>query len=586
MENQNPHVAVPSAGSTPNNVQQPINNNANAYAQYQTPINNSANVQAQYIPPTNPYMNQFAGAPPVAAKIRQKLPRRKRTTRDLILAILTGIMCFIMIDSSVWTGTLGVGFAIGAVLFLGVEIWYLLPDIKRKSAYGIICILLIAAGCISFVFSADHFLKFLTLICIMILTTCLLMESMELRIWEPGSFKSIGDYFYTAYAASFGKIAAGMYGLFHRETKENVKQKPKIGKAMLGLAIALPFVVIIAYLLYNGDEAFRGMLDSINFRRSPQKPLSLLLSVPIFILLFSRLFSLRDINHKQKKESDGGFDPTVLTFFLIGISVVYLAYLFSQLSYFFNGFLGFLPDDFTYAQYARRGFFELAIVSSINIITVMLCIAFCRKKESKLPFGVKLALLFLCCFSLVLVLTEVAKMKMYMDSYGLTRLRILTTLFTVLLAVVFISLIVRLFVRNTPYLKIAVVVGAATLIFLSFINIDGVIARYNVQAFRDGTLKTTIDVQTITTLDDAAVPYLVELASDDNPEISKAAADNLYLRWKKLHKIDEWDSTAEEYKVGELKDYNWLGFNMTSYKARKLLLENEDLILKLHSESK
>ncbi len=599
MENQRSRNAVPPVGNVPNPAQYPINNNANANARYQQPINSNANAnaqyqqpiynnvngQARYVPHATPYMNQFTGAPPVQAVVRQKLPRRKRTTRDLIMAILTGLMCFIMIDSSIWTGTLGIGFAIGAFIFLAVEVWYLVPDIKRKSAYGIICILLIAAGCVSLVFSADHFLKMLTLICLMILTTCFMMESMELRVWENGTFRSLGDYFYTAYAASFGKIAAGMYGLFHSETKENGKQKSGFGKAMLGLAIALPVVLILIYLLYNGDDAFRGMLNSINFKRFPQKPLSALLAVPLFILLFSRLFSLKDINRKQKEESDRGLDPTVLTFFLIGISVVYLLYLFSQLSYFFNGFLGFLPENFTYAQYARRGFFELAIVSSINIITVMMCIAFCRKKEGKLPISVKLTLLFLCCFSLVLVLTEVAKMKMYMDTFGLTRLRILTTLFTVLLAVVFLSLIVRLFVKKTPYLKVAVVAGTAMLIFLCFINIDGVIARYNVQAFRDGTLKTIIDVQTITKLDDAAVPSLIELASDDDPEIAQAAADNLYLRWKKLHKPGEWDWDAGEQKAGELKDYNWIGFNLTSYKARKLLLENESLILSLHQNN-
>jgi len=554
MENQRPQSA---AGSAPNPEQQPS-------------IDPGANVPAQDQAPAALRTN-----PPAQALRQQKPARRRGTARDLVMAILAGVMCFIMTDSFLWTGTLGMGFAIGAVLFLAVEIWYLAPVIRCRSTYGAACILLIAAGCVSLVFSADHLLKLLTLLCLILLTTCLLMESMELRAWEPGSFRAIGDYFYVGYAASFGRIGAGMYGLFHCGDREKTGRRKRVGRALLGLAIALPLVLLLAVLLYSGDDAFSGMLDGIRLGELPERLLSLILAVPVFIPLFSRLFSLRELDREPRRESGKGFDPVVLTFFLLGISLIYLAYLFSQLAYFFNGFLGFLPEDFTYAQYARRGFFELMAVSAINIVIVILCAALCGKKEGKLPMGVKLTSLFLCCFSLVLVLTEIAKMKMYMDSYGLTRLRILTTLFTVFLAVIFLALIVRLFVREMPYMKIAVLAGAAMVIALSFLNLDGVIARYNVQAYRDGTLKT-IDVHTITELNDAAVLSLLELAADNDPEIAKAASDDLYRRWEMLHGYDVWG-------VGELKDYDWRGFNLTTYRARALLLENEALILGDHS---
>lgn len=571
MENQFPQSAASAGAGTP--VPAP---------QKQPPANAGANVYTQFQPPKNTDTAP-AGAPPAA--VRQQSPLQRRSApRDLVMAILTGVMCFIMTDSFVWTGTLGIGFAIGAALFLAVELWYLIPVIRRRSVYGAACVLLVIACCVSLVFNADHFLKFLTLLCLLLLTTCFMMESMELRVWEPGSFRSIGDYFYVAYAASFGKIAPAMYGLFHREVKANDKRKTGVGKALLGLVIALPLVLLLAFLLYNGDDAFHGMLDGIDLGRFPERLLSLLLAVPVFVFLFSRLFCLREISREPQEESDKGLDPVVLTFFLLGISLVYLAYLFSQLSYFFDGFMGFLPQNFTYAEYARRGFFELSAVSVINIVILILCIALCRKKEGKLPLSVKLPLLFLCCFSLVLVLTEVAKMKMYMDNYGLTRLRILTTLFTVFLAVVFLALVVRLFIRKTPYMKIAVIAGAVLVVALSFVNIDGVIARYNVQAYRDGTLKT-IDVQTITELNDAAVPSLLELAADHDPAIANPAAESLYWRWKWLHEPGPWDADNRTYKTGKLKDYDWRGYDRVSWQARELLLENESLILRMYHAS-
>ena len=42
------------------------------------------------------------------------------------------------------------------------------------------------------------------------------------------------------------------------------------------------------------------------------------------------------------------------------ISLVYVLYLVSQLAYFSGGFSGILPKGYTMAEYARRGFFEMA----------------------------------------------------------------------------------------------------------------------------------------------------------------------------------------------------------------------------------
>lgn len=572
--------------NTANNAEQPFNpyanpqqgnpyvnrqqGNPNAGPQPQgEPHVNQAQQPQGNVPPNNPY-----AAPP----IRQKPARRRSVGRDVVMAVLLGISCFIMVDCYLWTGTLGMGFAIGAMVFLIAEVWYIAPFVKRKSVYSVLCIVLFAAGCVSLAFSADFFYKLLTLLGLMVLSACMVMDSMDLRTSEPDSFGSIGDYFYVVYAASFGKIGAGMYGLFHREAKDGAKKKAGFGKALLGLLIALPFVALLAFLLYNGDEAFRGMLDNIDLDKAPQKMLSIILAIPAFILLFSRLFSLRDLKRERRQESGKGLDPTVLFFFLLGVSIVYIAYLFSQLAYFFNGFMSFLPQDFTYAEYARRGFFELTVVSMINIVIVILCTALCRKKEGKLPLGVKLASLFLCVFSLVLAFTEFAKMKMYMDNYGLTRLRVLTVLFMLFLAVVFLTLIVRLFIRKTPYMKVAVIFGAALVIALNFVNIDSVIAQYNVNAYETGKLET-IDVHTITRLNDAAVPYLLELADDKDTEVAQEAIDSLYYRWRILHKNGKWDSSKWEYAPGELIDYDYKGFNLTSHQARTLLLANEEMIL-------
>lgn len=518
-------------------------------------------------PQVNPYAGQQTQLPP-------RLPRRKGTSRDLIMAVCVGVVCFVLTDCLVWAGGLGLGFAAGAVCLLVTALWYLKPVRRHMGFYTVACMVLFAAGSVSFVFSADTFTKVLTLFCLMILYVCMLMDGMQLRQWAAGTFRSIGDFFYTAFGASFGKIGAGMYGLFRRDKSSASGTKKGVGKALLGLAIALPVSAVLILLLSSADEAFHGMLSGFDLGKIFQKPVSLFLAVPVFIVLFSQLFSLRDIQREERQESGKGWDPTVLTFFLLGISAVYIAYLFSQLAYFFSGFMGFLPEEFTYAQYARRGFFELTAVSVINIVIVILGTAFTKKKEGKLLLRMKLPCLFLCLFSLLLTATEITKMKMYADAYGLTRLRILTTLFMIFLAVVFVGLIVHLFAGKFPYLKLAVIAGAVLTIAVSFVSVDRMVAEYNVWAYQSGALKT-LDVDTITELGDAAVPALLKIADGDDPTASSKAKKDLYRRWEALHVNEGWEILDEyDYNLNELSTYDWRGFNTVSYTARRLLLQN------------
>ena len=521
--------------------------------------------------PQQPYPQGYPVRPP-------RVPRRGCTSRDSVMAVLVALMSFILVECTIWPPTIGAGFAIGAVVLFVVEIWYLRPVWRHTGFYTAVCILLFVLGSVSLVFSADTGTKVLTVFCLITLYVCVLMDGMDLRLRTPGTFRSIADFFYTAFGTSFGKIGPGMYGLFHREKNEEKQSRGGFGKALLGLLIALPVALILLVLLSSADQAFQGMLKGIDFSKLPRKIWSLFLAAPMFILLFSQLFSLQDIKRTRKEETDKGIDSTIVTFFLLGVSIVYVAYLFSQLAYFFSGFMGFLPDGFTYAEYARRGFFELTAVSVINIVIVILSTTLSRRKDGKLPLAEKLALVFLCLFSLVLVWTELSKMKMYMDTFGLTRLRILTTLFMVFLAFVFLALMIHVFVRKFPYLKVAVIVGVLLTVAINFVSVDRLVADYNVWAYQSQTLKT-VDVRTITELGDAAVPALIDLAGDSDPEIAKEAQEDLYRRWKNLHKLGDWDNKLRKYVPGELESYDFRGYNLVSYQARQLLLCNEALFV-------
>ena len=188
----------------------------------------------------------------------------------------------------------------------------------------------------------------------------------------------------------------------------------------------------------------------------------------------------------------------------------------------------------------------MCAIVAINLGLIVLALGLVRKEGARVPGPVKGLALFLCLFSLILVATALSKMVLYMGSFGLTRLRVLTSVFMVYLAVIVIAVALGLFVKRIPAAKLAVTLGALVLICLSLANVDGLVARYNVNAWKTGKLDS-LDMNTICWLGDGAVPVLRELSRDPDPEVREAA-------WKEL------DSRTPET--------DWRSWNLVSQQAR------------------
>lgn len=124
----------------------------------------------------------------------------------------------------------------------------------------------------------------------------------------------------------------------------------------------------------------------------------------------------------------GRFHPVTLNTFLGVVAFCYLLYLVSQLAYFFSAFEGILPEGYTQAEYARRGFFEMSALCSINLLMVLVSIGQVRRNP-EVPRLTRFLCLFILVFSLVLAACSASKMGLYIGVYGLTRLRVLTSLF-------------------------------------------------------------------------------------------------------------------------------------------------------------
>ena len=100
-------------------------------------------------------------------------------------------------------------------------------------------------------------------------------------------------------------------------------------------------------------------------------------------------------------------------------------------------------------------------------------------------------------------------MALYIEAYGLTRQRLYTTWFMLLLAVGFICIIVRQFAERFP--TAGVITGAAIVMFgvLCFSRPDALIAKYNISRYEQHTL-ADLDVYMLTELSDDAYAVMMK----------------------------------------------------------------------------
>jgi hypothetical protein len=233
------------------------------------------------------------------------------------------------------------------------------------------------------------------------------------------------------------------------------------------------------------------------------------------------------------------------------VCLVYVVYLLSQLAYFAGGLSGILPEGYTLSEYARRGFFEMAWLCVINLS--ILCFALWQIRQEKLPRLTKIAGTFLGAITVFLVITASAKMLLYIGSYGLTRLRVLTQVIMLWLALTTILVTLRLFKPNFGYMK-AVVLTAMILGTLVFwVDVNTVVASYNVKAYQSGKLET-MDVGYLNTLGSASTPWLIELTQDDDPEVAKTAQDILEIRSTSWNYIGLEDFRGWNYSLAHSRD--------------------------------
>lgn len=258
------------------------------------------------------------------------------------------------------------------------------------------------------------------------------------------------------------------------------------------LAFALCAGVIIP-LLSRADAQFSELLSGFRFHLSSLffgdflvLKIRLILALPVSAYLFGlcygaarrRADGLASAETLQKSEKKIRILPLNTVLVVVAAAcALYLLFILLQAGYLFSAFAGVRPAEFTYAEYARRGFFELCQLTCFNLALLWGINTLCRspRAESRLLKASNLALGTLTLF---LIATALSKMLLYVDSYGLTPKRIVTTLFMVGLAIVFVLLLVWQY-RSFNLVGVAAVLFTVIFVLLCLVDLREISNAYN-----------------------------------------------------------------------------------------------------------
>lgn len=468
------------------------------------------------------------------------LPRYPAGKRELIFGLLV-LLFGTFTWNSILYGGFCLGFALGAVALTGCSFWYLLRCGFRPGKYEAALLILAAVIFAGFARSSDSDVKAGMLLMALFAVNLSFCRMAGQSRREPGGIASALDAPRALFTLGVGSMSAAVRGL--NDARKNAGTAGKRGgAAILGVLIALPVAAVLIVLLMRADAAFEGLMDMLPDTDWSEPLLSLFFGVFAGWILYSRGVGLKyaEKNGKEAK-SFHGFSAITVNILLGTVCLIYAVYLLSQLAYLGGGFAGILPDGYTLAEYARRGFFEMAWLSFINLGLMCLAMGLVEKKAGA-PALTRGLCLFLGLAALFLIAAASAKMLLYIGGYGLTRKRVLTEVFMLWLGVTTILVSVWLFKPRFPYMKGAVICALILGCVTFWADVDTQVARYNVRAYQSGQLET-IDMGHMSSLGDGALPYIKELTHDRDPEIASTAMDILENSYCSISDFRSWTYT-------------------------------------------
>lgn len=319
-----------------------------------------------------------------------------------------------------------------------------------------------------------------------------------------------GGFVGAARSAAFGALPLLMTDIRWNELVGR-RRSEKVTAVARGLALGAPLLLLFGGLFVAADAVFKQLVTSA----LPSLDATLverLLIIAVWAWLAGGL--LRDLLTSREDDEEAPFvvarprlGPLEVGVALAFLDLLFLAFVIVQFRYLFGGSaLVQSQAQLTYAEYARHGFFELVAVTALTL-PVLLLADWALEPDGRGRRAFRWLAAALLALLGVVIASALERMRLYVQHFGLTELRLYATGVILWLAVVsawFAVTVLR--GRRHAFAVGALVAGFAATLALNVLGPDALIARTNVT-------RPVVDVRYLSGLSDDAVPTLISQIS-------------------------------------------------------------------------
>ena len=303
-----------------------------------------------------------------------------------------------------------------------------------------------------------------------------------------------------------------------------------------GLVLAVPVVVLFVALFASADAVFGRLVEDL-FGFELELELGdvgwrLLVAASLAWLAAGGLALAASVPGTSTPDTAArvrhNLHPTEITTVLVAVAMVFGIFVALQAAYLFGGLDTLAAAGMTYANYARRGFFELVAVAVLAGGLVIAADRLARQRTRPLV----VAAITVTALTGVVLVSAALRLRLYQEAYGWTELQLYVLSTIVLLAVGVGGLVLAVAANRVRWIGHVLIVAALVIGFgLNVIGPARFITEQNVARVLDPSLvppngSTGLDEVYALSLGDDAVPSLLRaLPALDTPTAAYLETD-------------------------------------------------------------
>ena len=301
--------------------------------------------------------------------------------------------------------------------------------------------------------------------------------------------------------------------------KENGRRS--IFPLLRGLLLALPVLIVFTVLLTSADLIFADYVEEVLTLNIFERIAEWLWRGTLILLLTGLLAGglalalTRRASEDEQSVVERAFAtiPRSLSIgfietstILVLVNMLFAAFVAIQATYLFGGAANVTEAGYTFADYARRGFFELLTVAILTMLLV-LGLNWLTRRESKAQIRLFNGLgSVLVGLVLVMLVSAWRRMALYEAAFGYTELRLIVYVCMAWLGLTLVWFWLTLWLRPDRFAIGALLAVMGFVVTLNLINPDAFIAQQNLDRY---VATGDLDAVYLTNLSNDAVPQLL-----------------------------------------------------------------------------